>query len=469
MRRYLRVSGWLLLAALGTFSRACAKSPNTREPAPPSQDSKTDTTLAEFKRKAKKCFRSGCHTDLTESASVHGPVDAGLCDGCHIPGEGEHAWKLARSDKALCTFCHELELKRLMHKPVEEKDCMKCHDPHHSEAKGLLLEEEAELCADCHQLPEAVCSHGPVLGGDCRVCHAVHGSDEPGLLKARQVELCFGCHTEFEESVAKQFVHGPVRQDCEACHAAHGSPLPMLLREPAANLCVGCHDDILTAIEDGGVPLGARDGFRDCATCHESHASSFPALLVGRGEGGCLSCHDRNQEAKGKTLANIGDIVSITGGHGTACAGCHWAHGSYSEHGALTGRVPRGLYAKFEVEAYSLCFGCHPQDLVTAKTTAATRFRDGEKNLHRVHVVRPRRPRTCNVCHEVHGSQLHALLRTEVPYGRRKWPLRIGFEKLPQGGKCDSSCHPPVKYLPGPQNPEPRKNQDALAESQHAR
>ena len=72
--------------------------------------------------------------------------------------------------------------------------------------------------------------------------------------------------------------------------------------------------------------------------------------------------------------------------------------------------------------------------------TGLTQFRDGDRNLHYVHVNREK-GRTCRACHEVHASKRPAHIREAVPYGSGNWMLEINFEQTPQGGSCTPACH----------------------------
>lgn len=446
-RRWVR--GLVVLAV--TLSPGVAEDRTNESSTPPSRETQAKDEsgkdmATEPKPKKQSCFRSGCHIDLKEEAAVHGPLNTGLCDVCHIPDdtsdEEEHAWKLARSEQELCTFCHLLDSRRIVHDPVAKNNCLECHDPHQAANRNLLLAEPAELCAECHELPQHDFSHEPFLNGECVACHNGHTSDHPALISTEKRELCLGCHEEFQTTLATaEFVHTPVGEDCGSCHASHGAQEEALLKAAEPDLCLGCHEDILSSLGAAALQAAARKGVpvRDCLACHDPHVSSDSTLLAGGAREACLSCHD------GKSA---GGEEGASAGHG-ACTDCHSVHGS-SGHGALAGSIPRSLYARFEVDAYSLCFECHSEEAFTAEVTTETRFRDGVRNLHRVHVVQPKRGRTCAICHDVHGSQLHALLRRSVPYGKGNWRLPIGFQILSDDRRqCEAGCHRSQSYLPG--------------------
>lgn len=75
-----------------------------------------------------------------------------------------------------------------------------------------------------------------------------------------------------------------------------------------------------------------------------------------------------------------------------------------------------------------------------------TNFRDGDLNLHYLHVNRDKKGRSCRTCHEIHGSDLPAHVATSVPFEGSGWPLPIGFKKTPSGGSCAPGCHKPYGY-----------------------
>jgi hypothetical protein len=66
----------------------------------------------------------------------------------------------------------------------------------------------------------------------------------------------------------------------------------------------------------------------------------------------------------------------------------------------LSDNYPSGAYEKYQRENYGLCWKCHDSALVEAsQTTTATKFRNGDVNLHQVHVQKFKRGRACHLCH----------------------------------------------------------------------
>jgi hypothetical protein len=122
----------------------------------------------------------------------------------------------------------------------------------------------------------------------------------------------------------------------------------------------------------------------------------------------------------------------------------------------LKERFPETFYASFDLGDYALCFSCHNPDLVlAAKTRGLTGFRDGQENLHYVHVHRSEKGRTCKTCHEIHGSDLPNHIASAVPFEGSAWSMPIKFQKLPDGGSCSPGCHEPKTYRRSQVDPPP--------------
>jgi len=126
------------------------------------------------------------------------------------------------------------------------------------------------------------------------------------------------------------------------------------------------------------------------------------------------------------------------------CGACHRPHGS-KYFRLLKKPFPPKFYAPFRAENYALCFSCHEKTLVTARSTrSVTQFRDGDRNLHFLHVNRAKRGRTCRACHELHASDSPLHIRERVRYGR--WMMPLNFEKNETGGSCSPGCHAAMDY-----------------------
>jgi predicted CXXCH cytochrome family protein len=170
----------------------------------------------------------------------------------------------------------------------------------------------------------------------------------------------------------------------------------------------------------------------------------------------CLSCHDKPLvAADGHTIPNMKPVIAGSRFlHGPIrsgdCSGCHDPHGARFPN-LLDAAFPKTFYARFDLGRYQLCFNCHDSAMVLQpRTTSLTNFRDGDVNLHYVHVNRDDKGRSCKTCHAVHGSNLPNHMASQVPFEGSSWAMPIEFEKRPEGGACSPGCHVPRTYTPGP-------------------
>ena len=341
------------------------------------------------------CTASGCHAELLSKPHVHAPADS--CDSCHEAVSAQHpqraqkTFKLTQPAAELCTACHDPFKKTHLHGPVSTGACVTCHDPHASENERLLVRKDDALCEGCHAdiagLRKKPHVHGALEGG-CVSCHDPHGSDHPKLLADEGAALCLTCHDTIGEKVAAPFPHAALKdpRGCVACHVPHASDQPTLLAAPEKDTCLGCHKTVVTATMTtlhGPIKDGA------CTPCHDPHGGANPKLLV----------------AGFRTTS----------------------------------------YVPYTDTEYALCFSCHKRELVKYPDTSfATGFRDGERNLHFVHVNDARKGRNCTMCHELHGSNQPKLIAVSVPFG--SWSLPLKFAKTETGGSCAPGCHAPRSY-----------------------
>ena len=404
------------------------------------------------------CVTPECHAEIKTTPSVHGPVMVDACDACHQELDpAAHTFQAPRTGKAMCDFCHQLELEgQYVHKPVAEGDCSQCHDPHGGENRFLLRGGAgAAACAECHGdvtegMPEV---HGPVAAGACTACHQSHSSDNPKLLMMTGRDLCLTCHATLKNRLdSMRNVHGPAAVDCVACHRSHAAENKMLLTQPAPELCMECHTEIQERTEQAAVKHDAVLKDAACANCHTPHGSDFGALLKNNMVDVCLSCHDREIElADGSILPDTkAALARGNNWHGPIgqgnCAACHQAHGG-SIFRMLIAEYPPAFYDPFREENYALCFSCHNREIVfNPNTTELTNFRNGDQNLHFLHVNKRAKGRTCRACHETHASSNPKHVRDEVPFGTGGWMLPINFQKTETGGTCNSGCHRPYAY-----------------------
>ena len=382
------------------------------------------------------CVTSACHTDILSGRFLHGPTAQRQCDSCHVDDDvSRHTYRLTVPQVELCTYCHTKSEREIVHKPVTDQECEKCHDPHGSDyPKQLVADPSRALCYPCHKLEQ----HGgarptkdqPEMRGACNVCHEPHSSWMPRLLRKDQQELCLYCHESMWarlELIGR--THAPVLDGpCLQCHDAHATAHPRHLREDAPALCFSCHDhdSVKTLIATAPVVHGALDEPDGCIGCHVGHGSAAPGLIGTREIDLCLSCHNEpRQTEEGRTIANIAYHLKANARHhgpirDGQCSPCHASHAA--AHASLLDQAyPELFYASFDVDSYALCFECHIEELVTQENgVGVTGFRDGERNLHFVHVNKQQRGRTCRSCHDVHATSRPFHIRDSVPFWA-KW------------------------------------------------
>ncbi len=261
--------------------------------------------------------------------------------------------------------------------------------------------------------------------------------------------LSSGCHQELGSGAG---MHAPVAAgNCRACHLPHSTAAPrLLLVKEVPELCLDCHDTISTRMQQAKSRHAPLYRKRSCLGCHAVHASPYPRLLSKSQPELCLACHGLDDFSKSKTLRNIGTEMRenkllhapLVRGD---CTACHTPHGS-DYYRLLNAAYPGGVYAKYQPDIYAFCFQCHDGKLLQSPTGAdATRFRNGTRNLHFLHVVAPVKGHTCQSCHAPHAGGERLLLNAEgVSFGSWRIPLQV--ELTPSGGRCASGCHLPVKY-----------------------
>ena len=312
-----------------------------------------------------------------------------------------------------------------------------CHNPHSSDEPKLLARPVKELCRPCHSNKlNFKYMHGPTAAGDCIACHTPHESDNKYLVLNTTSDLCFACHVDIQAEMKKKTVHGAVLGGCTSCHNPHGSSHKRLLSAEGKDLCFQCHTDIAEKIKKGKVVHGALNSEKACASCHSPHASNNDKLLLEPGKDLCLSCHKNIIQKNMKVL------------HGPIAAGkctpCHDPHASQYQK-LLVKDFPSDVYVPYTDTAYELCFSCHNRDLLRFPDTSfATGFRDGQRNLHYLHVNRKDKGRSCVLCHNIHGSTLPKLIADSTPFG--KWRLPLNYIKTETGGRCSPGCHKPFNY-----------------------
>lgn len=388
------------------------------------------------------CVTSECHADMGTKKFVHGPVGAKICSVCHVKKDGkDHEFKLYLEKEELCLACHEdkrdMMLEDYLHTPVADGNCIGCHDPHQSDYRYTLKGRAADLCFQCHDRKNFTDEHvhGPVAAGDCNVCHNPHASPNEKQLVDPVEQICFRCHAEKIEEMQKRHLHPPAAEKCINCHDPHAAPEKNMLSQLMPDLCYGCHDEFDHA-EVPHPPVAEGK----CASCHDPHASDHPRLFVLPGTELCFSCH-----------TEMGQYVSEQDFlHGPVkqgdCNACHDPHGSENSR-ILRKYFPKEFYSPYKTENYALCFECHNKTIaLDPKTTKLTDFRDGETNLHFLHVNKDPKGRSCRSCHQVHATNQPKHIRKSVPFGSMNWELPVNYTKFEDGGRCEVGCHAPKEY-----------------------
>lgn len=411
--------------------------------------------------KAQDCTQGECHSELQVKRVVHLPVEDGDCESCHQQVKKNHPKRrgaemalTSGSIAELCTTCHEPYLDDPnLHPPVNEGQCTTCHDPHESDLADLIRGPTVgATCNQCHDTgtEDLPFVHGPVAVGACTVCHSGHGSVPNALLKKESVNAtCYDCHELKQEEIeALTNAHEPVQESCTNCHSPHASENEYQLMDPVPDLCLGCHGEIDDLIGKATSHHEAVESGKTCNNCHLPHGSNYANNLRNNTFDLCLDCHNKPMKVGKVTIPSMKKFLSRnTDWHGPVrekdCSGCHQPHGSENIR-LLRYFYPRAFYAPFFLENYQLCFQCHPnENVLDPNTTRMTNFRDGDRNLHFLHVNRDK-GRTCRACHQTHASNHPFHIRDTVPFG--SWEMPLNYEPLDDGGRCTPGCHKTQEY-----------------------
>ena len=434
--------------------------PVTPAPVAPAPPAKTQATIKAPKPTGavsrEGCVTSQCHAEVKQFKVLHGPVNVNACDACHKPvNEAQHTFELARNKTETCTFCHQIDTHNdpIIHKPLADGQCLSCHNPHGGNSNKFTRGTSMrEMCASCHKdtLSDKTHVHGPVAAGACDSCHTSHSSKFGKLLPAKGRDLCLSCHNEMKTQMASvKFTHKAVEGDCNDCHDPHASNFTMQIKTDPLALCSNCHQKVATAAKQSTFQHSVVTKDAACLNCHTAHGGDLAKLMRAEPVKTCMKCHEQDQkDPKGRLVKNVAiamDPKSVK--HGPIrdgnCGGCHDTHGSNVSR-LLAKPYPEAFYQPFAMEKYDLCFTCHDKQLVlTEKTANLTSFRNGDRNLHFVHVNKEK-GRNCRSCHQTHASTNELHVRDSVPFG--KWEMPIKFSKSDSGGSCSPGCHKPFAY-----------------------
>jgi predicted CXXCH cytochrome family protein len=304
------------------------------------------------------------------------------------------------------------------------------------------------IAAECHpvEIRGHMPKHSPYIEGQCLSCHVDHASSQPQLLRSTGNEICLPCHKGMEMTeTGLNTKHPPDSQRCLDCHVPHESKLRGMVRT-AADLasCAECHKDFLAQSAEMPFRHEHFDPYRQCGLCHYAHKRASEHYLRENVGETCLTCHSLPIRIGSRIIEDISKQVrTYASVHDPVrkgqCPTCHTPHGSQQSSLLISG-YPGGNYREYERAQYNLCWQCHDPKLVEQrKGPLLTKFRHGDMNLHRIHVVTLRRGRACLVCHTAHASDEPHLMSREARF--RNWAAEMQFKSSPSGGACFTPCH----------------------------
>lgn len=277
------------------------------------------------------------------------------------------------------------------------------------------------------------------------------GSTRNSFIKAGNEPKCSDCHGEL---LGKKTVHAAASGGCENCHSidirehTESSAKGLKLFESLPGLCYKCHEDVKKDILASNQLHSALRLKSSCTSCHSPHSSDNEKLLYTELNKQCLNCHNKDVSATGRPVVNMKTLIANSKVihppvRDDACVVCHKAHAAENNN-LLNNSFPVGNYAAKEAAAFGICWDCHDIDLFREpKTTTATNFRNGEKNLHFIH-LNSGTSRSCIMCHNVHGSPNEHLIEDKVKFGQ--WNLPVRYTPTKNGGSCFPGCHVQKSY-----------------------
>lgn len=224
------------------------------------------------------------------------------------------------------------------------------------------------------------------------------------------------------------------------------APASSAVATPAC-VSAACHAE-LGRLKQPHAPV--REG--RCDACHAQRAPGHPEgagpefrLAQERRDVLCYACHD----------ALAAQLRAATSKHAPVaqgeCGACHAPHGSdsFGLFRSVTWRSEWEYpYGPPRIDLTKLCWECHDRRMLQGDEPVGevTRFRDGERNLHRLHVRDQPGGRGCKSCHETHAGRQPSLMRDSVPFGTGGWRLPVRFTPTTTGGACVVGCHRPQEY-----------------------
>ena len=267
--------------------------------------------------------------------------------------------------------------------------------------------------------------HEPVATNRCDACHKPKRGGTPFQAGLRHEferagdnpELCYACH---DRLARDGYVHEPVKMGvCILCHDPHGSEHKLLLRVGTdGQLCAQCHRVTFDQGKHVHPPVSAGT----CGACHNPHGSDHKKFLRAAPPELCLDCHDTIKELLEEAAVTHGAVTT-----GRSCLNCHDPHSS---------NVERLLVGK----PMELCLSCHESEMVEVeRDEEVTEFRNGDLNLHYVHVHREKEGTSCSACHDVHAGKNPKHIVGPAP--SREGAVPMVYKPSETGGSCQSGCH----------------------------
>jgi predicted CXXCH cytochrome family protein len=352
-----------------------------------------------------------------------------------------------------CVECHERTIpangRCLL---TGEKMCVLCHDIPAVGGQTVLVEPSAPICFQCHveEVFRGDFVHGPFAAGSCLACHSPHGENDSAMVRIAGRQMCMPCHEDMESGFANaRFRHGATAAGCTQCHTPHASDQRYQLKKPVPAVCVECHQDLFDKMETASSTHSPVEEDSACLNCHNAHMTENDHLLSGEDMAICLDCHNEPIEAESYDLAPMGPMLEENPMHHGPiqfgiCSECHNPHGSPYLR-LLTDAYPARPYAPFFESNYALCFRCHESTLAKdERTETLTGFRDGDLNLHFVHVNKTSMGRSCRLCHDAHAGSQPTYIKESVRFGN--WDMPVRFKKTENGGSCEPGCHAAENY-----------------------
>lgn len=264
-----------------------------------------------------------------------------------------------------------------------------------------------------------------------------------------EVKKCTDCHAVLFEKKRKHVMSE--EKGCEDCHQSNGNEHPKTdviafsLVKKVPDLCFTCHDQIKNNIASLPVVHQPVNQGKFCLDCHLPHSSDERKLLIAKNIALCLSCHNKPIITKTRTLTNIDELLKnnkvIHTPIKTSCTACHNPHAS-ANNNLLVNYFPEDEYVMpVSKDSFALCFGCHDSKLLNYDTTTtATNFRNGQKNLHFLHVMSvEKKGKACIFCHNSHASNYEHRIQDKAKFGT--WEFKLNYTSNEKGGSCSPACH----------------------------